>query len=549
MWEQRTMKNTVRVICLLLACLFCLLAVSACNNNKKKKQGGYDVNVRVDENGVRWAEDEWGTWRVYDNLPDEELNYDQPISMLYWLGGPKEFEQTEEVDDDALSSIYKRNMAIQDRLDVELVFSSEPGDSGDINTYVARVQRAKDSGTHDFDLLAAYARAGAKMVINDLLWNLSGIENSYIELSKPWWPSNIVDNLSMDGNLYFVSGDMSTSTIYNMQNIYFNKKLVNAKLQGEAEEYFAKNGHVKTAETVSKENPEGGNTASNMIYEMVYAGKWTIDDFIRLSSDAYEDTLGDGLTGDDTYGFTGSDYQMVPIYCGCNLRMIESTTDGSGLKISDDWSSSKTIKLIAKLNGLLSSNDYHNRYKTGTSMMKPFTNGKCFFSMYYMSYAGSTLVNSAKVPAYGVLPSPKWDTNQKNYYTSIGNEFSLYSIFNDFDTRGDEEATLTMFTAVLECWASEGFRKTTPVIFELGMKLKASPTQCEADMCEIIRSSIEFDLGRVLGFVLDPSGYFSMDTQVMYAAIDGTPWSTVVNQNLSAIQTNLADFVKDLRAR
>lgn len=551
MWEQRTMKNIVRVICLLLACLFCLLAVSACDNNKNKKRNNGDANVRVDENGVRWAEDEWGTWREYDNLPDEEIDYnDKPISMLYWIGGEPEFEQNEEVDNEVLSAIYKRNMAIQDRLGVELVFTAEPGDNSNWKTFVARVQRARESGMHDFDIVAGYARASGALCVSGLVTNLSAIENSYIDLSKPWWPANIVGNLALDGNLYFTSGDMSTNTIYNMHAILFNKKLVNAQFQQEAEAYFAQNGHVKTAETASKENPEGGNSASNMIYEKVYAGKWTLDEFLAVCAGTYVDNSGDGITGDDTYGFSGNHFEMIPLYSGCNLRMLEPTTDGSILKISDDWTSAKTIKLIAKLNTLFSSNDFHNRWKTGTDRLKPFTNGKCYFVMSLLKVASENLVNSAKVTSYGILPSPKWDLNQKNYYTCLGNEFSLYSVFVDFDTRGDEQGTLTMLSAVLECWASEAFRKTTPVIFELSMKLKASPTQCEADMCEIVRSSIELDLGRVVGTALsgDVETIFQMDTQVIQAAIEGTPWSTVVNQNLSAIQANLESFINSLRS-
>ena len=553
MWEQRTMKNIVRVICLLLACLFCLMAVSACNGNKNKKKGNSNVNVKVDENGVRWAEDEWGTWREYDNLPDEELDYDdESISMLYWTGGMDEFEQTEEVDDAALASIYKRNMAIQDRLDVELAFTAEPGDSHAWKTFVSRVQTALDGGLHDFDIVSGYARAVGAMAVKGLVTNLSAIENSYIDLEKPWWPSNIVANLALEDNLYFISGDMSTNTIYNMHTIFFNKTLVNKQFEQKAADYFAKNPHVKTAETPSKDNPEGGNSASNMIYEMVYAGKWTIDEFLALCEGTYDDKGSDGLSVDDTYGFTGVNYGMVALYGGCNLRMLEPTSDGTVLKVSDDWVSTKTVKLITKLNRLFSSNDFHNIRKTNVEQSKytkPFDDGKCYFLMHYMRYAGQVLAKSNKVPAYGVLPSPKWDTNQKNYYTNLGNEFSLYSIFVDFDTRGDEKATLTMLTAVLECWASEAFRKTTPVIFELSMKLKASPTQCEADMCEIVRTSIELDLGRVLGTALsgDAEEIFQMDTQAINAALNGTPWSTVIDQHYNAIKNNLANFITSIR--
>ncbi|MBE6605347.1 MAG: hypothetical protein E7639_06580 [Ruminococcaceae bacterium] len=157
-------------------------------------------------------------------------------------------------------------------------------------------------------------------------------------------------------------------------------------------------------------------------------------------------------------------------------------------------------------------------------------------------------MTNGKVENYGILPIPKYDTAQKNYYTVIGNEFSIYSVFRGRSDRGDAAATDSMLTAVLECWASEAFRKTTPVIFELNMKLKSSPTQCEADMCEIIRQSIEFDMGRIFGTQLSGKvdEVIQMDQLAMFAANEGTSWATVTDANLERMTTNLAKFVEGL---
>ncbi len=542
------MKNFVRVICLVLACLFCLLAVVACNDNKDRNKKKNDVNVKVDGNGVRWAEDEWGVWREYDNLPDD-LDYDDDtISFLYWTGSSTvrpEFAQSEEVDDARLSSIYKRNQAIQNRLSVELNMIPEPGDGNSQNTFVARVQRAKDSGTHDFDLIGSYAPAAGQLLMAGLIQNLTAIENSHIELSKPWWPVNLAHNMAISSNLYFISGDCSTNAIDQMQCITFNKDLLNEKYELDAEEYFKDNPHVKTPAT----GAEGGATATNMVYEKVYAGKWTLDDFIYLASDTYVDAKGDGVTADDTFGLCASGTTVTSLYGASNLRGIEPTTDGSILKISDDWTTNKTVRLVAKLYTLFGTPSFTTGIAGNGGQNQPFYDGHAYFTLHYLRQA-EQLANNDKVENYGVLPTPKYDLNQKNYYTVIGNEFSIYSMFVDCDKRGDEKATLSMLTAVIECWASEAYRKTTPVIFELSLKLKSSPTQCEADMCEIIRASIEFDLARVLRAQLagKVGSQFSMDSQVANAAMNGTPWVSHYQQHLDAITNNLEDFVNKLKA-
>ena len=533
----------------MLACLFCLLTVVACDNSKKKGSGTQTGAIKTDENGVRWAADEWGTWREYDNLPDDLDYNDDTITYLYWTstGGEKpEFAQSEEVDDAVLSSIYKRNEAIKSRLGVDFNFISEPGDSERRAPFIARVQRAKDSGTHDFDLIGGWASNAGSLLVAGLIQNITATEKNYIDIYKPWWPENLTHNLAIANNLYFVSGDCSTNAIYQMIGIFFNKDMVNERYEQEAEAYFASNPHVKTPES----GAEGGNTATNMIYEKTYAGKWTLDEFIHLASNTYVDKRGDGVTIDDTFGACGRQNVCCSFYAGANLRIMEPTTDGSVLKISDDWTSTKTVRLVAKLHTLFGTNSYYNDEVSGTTAYgRPFYNGTAYFMVGYMQQAEDSLVNNDNVENYGILPIPKYDLNQKNYYTIIGPRYSLYCIFVDFDTRGNFQETLSMFTAVLECWGSEAYRKTTPVIFELNMKLKSSPTQCEADMCEIIRASIELDIGRVLRSALtgDPNKTYVADYLPIRAALAGTSWVATYSSDYTRITNNLAKFVNDLR--
>ena len=160
-----------------------------------------------------------------------------------------------------------------------------------------------------------------------------------------------------------------------------------------------------------------------------------------------------------------------------------------------------------------------------------------------MQVAESSLVSNDSVPNYGILPYPKYDSKQVNYYTMLGNPFTIFSIFTNYDKRGDEAETLKMLTAVLECWASEGFRKTTPVVFELGMQLKLSETQDETNMCEYLRAGIMFDMGRIFYDIL---GDNTQDVQFASAIHSNTAWATQYNKTLKQMRENLASFVKKL---
>ncbi|MBQ3064421.1 MAG: hypothetical protein IJC99_06450 [Clostridia bacterium] len=548
------MKNFVRVICLLLVCVFCLTAIIACNG-KKRKRGTLDREFQ-EIDGVLYAKDEWGTWREYDSLPDD-MDYDgDTVKVLYWTGSESvspEFVQEELVDDDRLASIYKRNEAVQDRMNIELYMVAEPGDTDSMETFVKRVEDAKKAGTNEYDIVAAYSRSQGALLTKGLIQNLNAIEDSHLDLSKPWWPPRINDNLEIgkgdNAKLYYVSGDMAMTAIDNLHCVYFNKDLVDQKYAQKAKDYFANTTrHAK----IDAEN----STATYMLYDMAYKGGegkggWTIDDLIELSSNAYLDKNSSGVVDmADQFGLCSIGYCMAALYGGSNLRMVEQDVN-STLKVSDDWTSNRTVELINKLTPLMRSNSYCDNDKIGgTFYAMPFINGNALFTVYYLRMAVDYLIGNPAIEDYGILPIPKYNDAQLNYYTVIGNEFSIFSIFIDCDDRGDRQGALSMLTAVLECWASEAFRQTTPVVFEMNMQLKSSPTQAETDMCELIRANIQFDMGRIMDTALSGGSIqntINMDSLMASAARNGTSWTTVTKANLDLMKGHLADFVSGLK--
>ena len=124
----------------------------------------------------------------------------------------------------------------------------------------------------------------------------------------------------------------------------------------------------------------------------------------------------------------------------------------------------------------------------------------------------------------------------------MGNPWSLYGIFLDFDQRDDKEETLTMLSAVLECWASEGYRLTTPEIFEVNMQLKYSEGQDETNMFEYIRSGIVFDIGKIFGTDLS-----DLPGRRSRAIASNASWSASYGAYKRAISAQLAQIVQNFR--
>ena len=530
------MKTFVRVLALLLVCLTCLPLIVACNGGDDDL--GESVTVYLDENGVRWAEDEWGYLRQYDDLPFDLDYNDEKINILVWNTNQPEFIQTEETEEARASSIFKRNNAVQDRLGVELNMVTETAGNGDNDPYAQRVSNLKASGLHDFDLLCCYSRTAGTLLANGLWRNLSNIEGSYIDIKKPWWPANIVDNLSINEDLYYVSGDISMTAIDQMQVIFFNKYLLNEKYEQEAA-------------------AAGFENATAWIYNFVYEGKWTVDVFLDFIEGTYKDRDGSNtMNVSDIYGLSVNYRGIAGMYNGCNLRMVQNDPNKI-LKLSDDFTSTRTTKLVSKLGAMMNSGDAwgdaHAANSAG-SCYQPFLNGNGYFLIQIMDTAQTNLASNSNLQAgYGILPYPKYDTNQANYYTMLGNPFSIYGIYNDFEDRGDDAATAKMLTAILECWASESYRKCTPVIFELNMQLKLSETQDETNMCEYVRVGIMFDMGRIFPQILSggaaSDGSAVPDVQFANACINNSSWTTYYQKTLNSMTNNLKKFVDNLMSK
>jgi len=525
------------------------MVVVACGNKNNKtttkKTTGNGGTTPGDEEQDEYTwnektgkfEDKWG--KEKDDLPDDLKFLDGSgrntvINILTWSDVEKpDFENDEDSEDERMSSIYYRNRAIQNRLGVTLEFDGVAGDSGHISNFVSHVETAQQAGTNDFDIIATYSRTAGALTTRGLLVDVNTIENSYLTVGnpegekKPWWPKNLSENMAMGTHLFMLAGDISITVIDEVHCIYFNKDLINIRFEDDAEEAGVEDG-------------------SRLIYKYVREGDWTIDKLLEMASNYYVDNNGSGRPDKgDKFGLCSINYCATALYGSANFRMLQADATEI-LKLSPDFTSTRMTRMVQKVGAFMTSNDYYQGQSSPTVYyMVPFTQGECLFGLQYLEYAEDYLINNDAVEEYGLVPCPKYNSDQLNYYSVIGNAFTVFGIFADFDARGNSQQTLTMLSAVLECWASEGYRKCTPIVFELNMQLKYSQTQDETDMCEYVRAGIMFDLGRVMASAL---GDYRLDNVFINACINGTDWASSYESMYASAQASLQEFLGNLRA-
>ena len=167
---------------------------------------------------------------------------------------------------------------------------------------------------------------------------------------------------------------------------------------------------------------------------------------------------------------------MVLKYQSLTARVLSNLTN--------DFTGDATYDLIVKLCSFLHASNDGAYFSNGFSIINE---GRSLFA----SVQGSTLTSLRDVDwSYGIVPYPKANVEQDNYYTNLGFAYTNHCIPTDAPTP-------EMSAAVIECMASEAYRKTSPAIFETTFKYKYSNNELDVYMFDIIKSNIFIDSARI----------------------------------------------------
>lgn len=196
-------------------------------------------------------------------------------------------------------------------------FIEEPGANPDRVTFAQKISQSVLANDSTYDAVAGYSMAIASLAADGMLVDLNSTE--YFDMTKPWWSQNLMAQSSVNGKLYFASGDISTTLTYMMYAMYFNKDIMAAN---------------------NIEEP----------YDLVLDGKWTLDKLLELSTGVYQDLNGDGQkkVDDDMFGLETYAVYVDPYFYSCGLRTTELDDNGVP-QISPMFGSEKTQALIEKL--------------------------------------------------------------------------------------------------------------------------------------------------------------------------------------------------------
>ena len=395
-----------------------------------------------------------------DDLPDDLKFGGEKVQFLLEnrIGDAVDLFSDELNSDIVNDSVYNRERYVEERLEVDLVPVYVYPQNGE--DYEKEVEKQFAADEDMYQILGYTTFAFTRFVFMNYFNDLQTL--NYLDLEKPWWSQTFNEEAEIMDGLYVTTGSISLSLTRAMFAIFYNKSV---------------------AEKYSEKIPE-----LNDLYSIVDSGDWTYDKFYELSSTIYEDNNGDTLIDDeDTFG--------IGITSGIGIDFFWSSFDVNILSGTDDgWfeadiPTEKLYSSLEKIHDLLFNTPgcYSPGYddaKLNVLSKMMSSDSLLFMNNSLKAIEGATLRNMQS--DYGILPTPKYNSAQNDYYTYAHDSYLAFAIPKT--NRNPDTAA-----AVLEAMASYAYRDTEPAYLDTALKGKYMSDPQSRKMLDLVVDGFKVD--------------------------------------------------------
>ena len=480
----------LRRISLTLAAILAVGQLAACGSTATPDNTGNSDTTAADAETTSAEPVETERADIKDNLPDKDLG-GASYTILARTGFEYEISAESENGDVLNDAVYKRNTTVEDRFNVKIKPVYQ--DQGNFNQHL---RSSVMSNTGAYDLVAGYAYQITPMILDDIFVNWYDVK--HIDLTQPWWSKQVADELTVNKTCYTLSGDLTVSLWRYFFVFLFNKRL--------AEEY-------KIGD----------------LYAIVRDGDWTLDKLSELTANTYRDLDGDATqTMKDAYGMIASN--TTPVDAFMDAFQIKVTTKNSKGIPEFSLNTQKTVDVLERLNqfafaeGNAMITDQHADVKVA------FREGRALF---YATPMTNVVGFRDMDDDFGILPYPKLDAEQENYYSTAMDNFSF--LLMPVDVKNMDNAGL-----ITEALAAESYRSVIPAFYDTVLKTKVSRDDDSAEMLDIVRDNLIFNLGYSFSNVLGGTGHLFQETFKGGGTSISGPWES----RQDVFQTNLDELLK-----
>lgn len=489
-----------RILALAMILLMVLPVITACSENEESLN---IADTAEDVAETTTIETETNRSQYKDSLPEEIDFGGETIHIIARDDGIRlalDIYAAEDTGDVVETAIYKRNLAIEERLNIKIepVYKEQDIHGGDkVNT---AIRTAVLAGSDEYDITANHMSQSTLLIVENMYVNL--LQLDYLDFNQPWWAKSFMDEITINDKCYIMAGEVSITMIQSMYLLFYNKNMYE-------------------------------NLYSENINDLVFDGKWTLDKLTEFSKGAYIDINGDGINdADDQYGYSTTTIRLIDaLLGGCNIPLSVMNSDGYPEFAYND--NQRVYDFVEKAHALIKDKTITwevTRSAVGeTEMLNNFSSGKTLFIPY--TPMGADYLREM-TDDFGVIPIPKLNEDQEKYTTYVHNGFSAFAIIQTCKNPD-------MAAAVCEAMGAENYRNVTTAYYEVALKVKYSRDDIMSQMLDMIRDSIRFDFAYINdGSLTEPMGQFRQ------IVIDGPGiTASALAKNLTNCQTKLDTLI------
>ena len=422
-----------RVICLLLVAMFMVVALASCagggnvaDGSGSDGQGGGNAGGNVTQK----ATDEYGQESFTSVVPVDTLDFEgETLKILHRdaLNVQREWYK-DTTEDDLDEVIAMRNEAVAETLNIDVQYEAMASSNYEdcLNTFTNAIKEDVDNDFHYYDIVANYAYAGANVAVRDYIANLADKEVfPYFEFSLPCWNQAIVETTLINDQLYYITGDLNLSTFDKSMVVFLNKTMYEKK-KGADDPEDLQDLALEGYDSANKQGQPGG---------------FTYDDLYRWST-VVEETNGEsGYQHDDFHAISAA-FGSIPLDAfpyAWDLEYLTTEADGSHSYniVGNNKIEEAIIKVQSLLDGSISQGVANNDDTGNCSLggysepIAHFAADKSIFALHllYQNEEDNTTLREME-SEFGLLPMPKYDTDQIDYGTTSHDAYTLMTVID-----------------------------------------------------------------------------------------------------------------------
>lgn len=360
--------------------------------------------------------------------------------------------------------VFRRNLHVEETY--KITIEAVGMDFGSLN---ALIQKNVGSGDNTYDLHMSNATAytlasgGYLLALNDM---------PGLDISRPWWDQDAISGMSIGGNIYMITGDITPNGMLSSECVLFNKRLFDDR-------------------------------GIDYPYDSAFAGTWTLDEMYAVCGDLTEDINGDGKYNpkEDLFSITCWFDAAHGFFYGAGGQMTEKDSEDIP---SLCWDIEKYTNIYMKIydviitsKGFYSTADHEYSFKV-------FEEGRAYFCELSFQKVGTFLRNMND--DYGVLPLPKYDEAQQRYVSDMTGACSMLVVPV---TEEDPERSGNIIDAL----GAAAYDMISPSLYDVIASVKNVRDEESAEMVQLIIRNRVFDMSHMYYIAGDDFVYDLLKTK------------------------------------